>query len=156
MHLYSPKTILSDAISMELSYGRVLWAINLLLVGAGIQGLPVALVLEVTFARKHEEIPSLVHHCVAMPVLFQALGTWWSSHFLNSGQSKEKCPSYAPDTYAIYLIFLVYGRIWFVISDDITNSSCVWLPTKWNSWGAKREGILFYFIFSHLFLLVGG
>lgn len=75
MYLYSSKTILSDAISMELSYGRVFWAINLLLVGAGIQGLPVALILEVTFARKHEGIPSLVHHYVAMPVLFQALGT---------------------------------------------------------------------------------
>ena len=31
MHLYSSKTILSGAIFTELSYGRVLWAINLLL-----------------------------------------------------------------------------------------------------------------------------
>ena len=52
MCLYSSKAILSDDISMELSYGRALWATNLLLVGAGLQGLPVTLIFEVTYARK--------------------------------------------------------------------------------------------------------
>ena len=33
IYLYSSKTILSGAIFTELSYGRVLWAINLLLFG---------------------------------------------------------------------------------------------------------------------------
>lgn len=75
MCLYSSETVLSDGISMELSYGRVLWAINLLLVGAGLQGLPVTLIFEVTYARKYEEIPSLVHLHVAMSVLFRARGT---------------------------------------------------------------------------------
>lgn len=27
----------------------------------------------------------------------------------------------------------------------ITNSSCVWLPFEWNSWGAKIEGTLIFF-----------
>lgn len=108
MHFYLSKKISSDDNSVELLCERVLWAINLHPWGAGLQGLLVAFILEAPFARKYNEIPSLFQHYLATPMLFQALGVWWSSHPLNSGWNKEKCPSYAFNSQAIYLIFLVY------------------------------------------------